>query len=514
MVENQVAAIADHTGANVILLSGGRNDGLRESTIKRCHVRCIAGLEYDDVTAQKSPNFHWDHDLQSRGRLLAKAIADELADAGCELDQTILHWHNHSLGKNAAAPIAIEVLASEYGFRTLLQLHDFAEDFRPENYVKLIHAAQASDTEPVNRYLYPINSMIRYATLTSGDADLLRHVGIPAAKIDVLPNGVQLPAGERPDATDALNKIRAAAQLPADSSWCVYPVRGIRRKNVGEFMLLSRWMPDNMYSGLTLPPTTPIERASYERWKHLGSKLAPRTVFDAGTFDGISFLDNLAASSFILSTSAAEGFGMAFLEPWLANRGVVARRLPHVTDDFGRAGVKLNRLYDAVWIPGSTEWIAECRKETQQIFDQAWQSLATRLDTTFALQWNDPPEHLSGQAIDFAQLTTNRQIEVLKRLSNDQGFDQATQTINSMLVESLQAPFDAITLRANRDQIATAYSLQTTADRLIQTYQQLTNQATAVDSVHNQQPDHNKSLVEAICHQRPFFPCRVETEIA
>ena len=149
-----------------------------------------------------------------------------------------------------------------------------------------------------------------------------------------------------PDHDVCAQKVRLAAQLDANTQWILYPVRGIRRKNIGEFCLLSMLMPEHAVLGVTLPPTTAIEAESYLRWKAFAQTYAPRAVFDAGTWPAVPFLENLAASRRVVSTSVAEGFGMAFLEPWLAGRGVVARRLPGVVDDFEENGLQLDRFYD------------------------------------------------------------------------------------------------------------------------------------------------------------------------
>ena len=58
-------------------------------------------------------------------------------------DQTLLQLHNHALGKNIGWTSFVPQLA-QAGYRTLLQIHDFAEDFRPGNYQALL-SGLASD---------------------------------------------------------------------------------------------------------------------------------------------------------------------------------------------------------------------------------------------------------------------------------------------------------------------------------------------------------------------------------
>ncbi|MDM4017166.1 hypothetical protein [Roseiconus lacunae] len=527
VVENQVAALVRHGTANICLLSGGRNEGLSASTETHADVRRIEGLDYDSVM-QTQAGGTLESDLLSRGLELAKLIHASLSGIGWVPDRSVLHWHNHSLGKNVAIPIAIGVLANRFGYRQVLQIHDFAEDFRPENYGRLIQAAMdAGYANPagktnehelpgpasVNRFLFPVAASIRYATLTSGDATLLSQIGVEANSIDVLPNGVALDIHSMMGREEARKKLLSAAALPSEATWCVYPVRGIRRKNVGEFLLLSRLMPEGLYSGLTLPPTTPIELASYERWKAVADRFAPRAVFDAGIIPGVSFVDNLAACSFVLSTSAAEGFGMAFLEPWLARRGVVARRLSHVTDDFQRAGVDLDRLYDAVEIPGSAAWVTECLQESGEAYRNAWKPIRDRFGDQFVgASTSESDRAIATHHIDFARLIPKRQIEVLRRMDADKGFEDEIRAANPVLGRSISTPFADQQLERNHDQIGHAYSIEATAQRLVRVYQRFGDSSGSESFLHASHSD--QSLATLINRSRPFFPCRVESEIA
>lgn len=520
VVENHVAGLADRFGGEIVLVSGGRNDGLSSATLGRTKQLVIEQLDYD-VVRKESPT---DGGSNSNGEALrasAGSIAEQidsgLRSLGLSPETTLLHWHNHSLGKNVATPIAIKQLSVDRGYRQLLQIHDFAEDFRPENYLRVVAAAesvsseQAFSSDAVNAYSFPNSPLIRYATLTSGDADVLRELGIADERIHVLPNSVTLGANGLPDAEESLTKIQRAAGLPPDARWCVYPVRGIRRKNLGEFLLLSRLTPANTYAGITLAPATDIESWSYERWRRVAREVAPMAVFDAGTYEGVSFQDNLAAADFIVSTSVAEGFGMAFLEPWLAHRGVIARRLPGVVRDFTQSGVKLDRFYRAIEIPGDKGWIAACRRESSQAFCEAWSELPQRFGESFRVEAMDV--EVDGATIDFATLTTKRQIEVLNRMASDEGFQVSVAEHNIDLVRWLAEPFERSVLDDNADLIMQKYSTVESARKLGAIYQSLL-QTSAATNGETIALNLNASVVEMICGKRTYFPCRTEWEIA
>ena len=516
VVDNHVAALTDLIDGQIVLVSGGRNDGLSTATRERTKQLVIEGFDYDDLTRGECSRSDFDTDLVMRADRIAGRIATGLASSGFSSDDTVLHWHNHSLGKNVAAPLVIKTLAANEGFRQLLQIHDFAEDFRPENYLRLVQAAEQRGQIPfveddVNQFCYPNSPLVHYATLTSGDASVLTRLSIDDARIHLLPNCVTLGEDDLPDPLESLEKVRQSASLPSDARWCVYPVRGIRRKNVGEFLLLSRLLPDATYAGITLPPATPIEKDSYQRWREIGAIVSPKAIFDAGTFDGLSFHENLAASDFIVSTSVAEGFGMAFLEPWLADRGVIARRLPNVVNDFESAGVSLNRFYDSVAIPGDVTWIADCRRESSEAFIEAWQKLPDLYGQAWKVDQADPDR--DPKTIDFATLTPRRQIEVLTRMSQDLGFENAIKGLNDGLVDWLSEPFRQSDLDQNRQLIASKYSLQLSGNRLISIYRGLVENQTC-DSGQGESLAMNASVVEMICGERTYFPCRTEWEIA
>ncbi len=146
----------------------------------------IAGFDYD-------PQEFSGNSLSGRAQAMVRDLEAELANHGIAKDNSVLHWHNHSLGKNTAAPAAIRLLA-ESGWRILLQIHDFAEDNRPENYRRLIQATGAESKSEIDQYLYPVGSQIHYATLTRADAAVLCEVGIPETRTHCLPNSVVLPS--------------------------------------------------------------------------------------------------------------------------------------------------------------------------------------------------------------------------------------------------------------------------------------------------------------------------------
>jgi hypothetical protein len=62
--------------------------------------------------------------------------------------------------------------------------------------------------------------------------------------------------------------------------------------------------------------------------------------------------DLYRAADLVITTSVLEGFGFAYIEPWLLDRAVIGRSIPYITPDFQAAGMKLGHLYNALIVDG------------------------------------------------------------------------------------------------------------------------------------------------------------------
>ncbi|MFP6888011.1 MAG: hypothetical protein VB997_10625, partial [Opitutales bacterium] len=191
------------------------------------------------------------------------------------------HIHNHSLGKNPALTEAVHQLA-EQGHALLLHLHDFAEDGRPDN-----HQALAG----IHPHLYPAGSRIRYATLNQRDYSYLKDLtsGHPAPHL--LPNAIPEPFGITPADENA--------DLP--ENLYLYPVRAVRRKNLGELALLAASYPEFHFAN-SLGPTNPAFRPTYQYWKNFATERKLPITFGIGDDLPLSFQQIVGNSHALLTT--------------------------------------------------------------------------------------------------------------------------------------------------------------------------------------------------------------------
>lgn len=328
----------------IAILYGGRREAWSDAIVwpgRPLDVQLIPvdSLEYDAVRQIPKAN----------PGTLARHLDAALRRLGMAPDETILHAHNHALGKNASLPGALVRLA-EAGYRLLLQIHDFAEDFRPDNYRHLADMLQARSPDVLAERLYPQAPHIHYAVLNGRDRGILHDVFPDAARVHWLPNPIEGP-GRLPHQGASRQKIVQRLGVSEHLPLVIYPVRGIRRKNVGEMLLWSAVLKDEASFAVTLRPINRVERVGFDPWVVLAERLGLPCRFGTGEAAGLQYLDNLAASDILLTTSVAEGFGMVFLEASLSGRPLVGRDLPDITADFRRQGVRFPWLSPTIRFP-------------------------------------------------------------------------------------------------------------------------------------------------------------------
>ncbi len=415
-------------------------------------VAVLPGLAYEERRARQSPD------------RLAAVMACAARDAlGGEPD--LWHVHNHSLGKNIALPGALLRLARD-GHALLLQPHDFAEDGRPALYGRLREQLANGDIGRLSALLYPLAPQVHYATLNWRDRGFLAAAGVPAAQLHVLPNAVSagdLPAGGSPGANAAPKTGVGGARL-----W-LYPTRAIRRKNLGELLLWAALAGPADHFAATQAPQNPQERPNYEHWVALARELDLPVSFAVGT-GVVDFPALIARSHALLTTSIAEGFGLAFLEPWLLGRPLVGRDLPEITADFSDAGVRLPGLYARLEVP--LAWLDSARLRA------AFATAAQRRAAAYGQPATDSAERAWHSAvrdlhIDFGRLDERAQEQVIRRL----GADREART--ELRPQALASTAASESIAANRAAIAREYSVAGFGARLAAAY---TEVAAAVPS--------------------------------
>lgn len=307
-------------GIEVAIVVG--EDPAASAAVADLPVRVVAGLGYAD----------------DAGPLTAVALAATLREAAAAAlggPPDIWHFHNHALGKNVLLAEVVTLLA-EAGERLVLQLHDLVEDGRPQNHARTVRC----------RTLYPTGPRIGYLFVNSRDGARFCQAGLSESSAVLLPNASGIgPRVPHPD------------NQPIAGSWVVYPVRGIRRKNLGEVVLLAALAPPGVSFAVTAAPVAAEWLAIHDAWRAFAlNRQLPVEFAVVGRLEptagaGTSLEAWLSHASQWLTTSVAEGFGFAFLDAIALGKPLIGRNLPHLATDWAAAGLHCDGLYDRILVP-------------------------------------------------------------------------------------------------------------------------------------------------------------------
>lgn len=424
--------ILTERGDEVVILSG--EPALPDA--KQTGVRVVPALNY----------------RKTGSPVVAESLAEHLKkEAAAHFGGTpdVWHFHNPTLAKNVLFPSVIRELASQ-GERVVLQLHDFSEDGRPGNYT-----SQRSffDSESCfEETLYPTAKQIHYATINQRDHDFLKAAGIAGANLHVIPNAipdldVKTTPEERPFSRGKL--------------FALYPSRGIRRKNLGELLLLALIYGDRIDFATSLRPENPEWQKIHDGWVALAAELELPVTFGIAEAAGHSFGDLLGWSDFIVTTSIAEGFGLAFLEPWIIGKPVMGRDLPDITRDFSANGIEMGNLYRRIDLP--IEWLdeGELTAAIESMLRRSYLAYDCQLPRSAVKQtlkaW------VTKGRIDFGVLSEPFQIGILRKLRQDPAL------LDRISIPPL-ALYTGREIAERRDLIRKVYSLENYGDRLEKMY--------------------------------------------
>lgn len=332
---------------------------------------------------------------------------------------SFIHAHNLNLGKNPVLTLAVSDMNAE-GYRLFNHCHDFAED-RPPNmdyFEKIIKGHFGKNPEEV---MYPVRPDYLFGTLNSFDRERIIRKGIPEDQVILLPNPVHFEQQHHCNKKQAKADLCDELGLDTAKTMITYPVRVIRRKNIGEFILLAVLFEEEANWLVTQPPKNPQEITHYEQWKQLCNDLNIPVHWEVGT--KVDFEKLLIGTDVCISTSIREGFGMVFLEPWLPGTPVMGRNIGYVTKDLIASGVDFPLLYD-------------------------------KLDVK-----------INGTIHDFGEIDPQKQQNFIHRIRNDRSEKKKIRNMNP----GLKIMFDKVTddlIQKNQETIKAKYSLENYASRL------------------------------------------------
>lgn len=336
-----------------------------------------------------------------------RGLAQLLGDAGPEA--TLVWAHNLSLGRNLLFARELARVCAARELPLLAHQHDWWFDQRWGRWPEMRRAGFRT-LEAVARALFG-GATVQHLVINAADAAMLR----PALgrRVAWLPNPVDPPAPVPARSCAAAHRW-LQQQVPRGAPVWLVPARLLRRKNLAEALLLTRWLRPGAWL------VTTGGASSAEEQPYAGRLAAAARAHDWPVRLGVLAGDEsakpglpalMAASEALLLTSLGEGFGLPYLEAAAARRPLLARALPNIAPDLARFGFRFPQTYDEVLIPPELfDWRAE-RGRQAQLF-RAWR----RTVPAPYRRWVRAPHLLeTGQPgpVPFSRLTLSAQLEVL-----------------------------------------------------------------------------------------------------
>lgn len=376
------------------------------------------------------PAFHYFSESRVRPETLRRSIRaalDRLLPAESP-EETVIWVHNLGLARNLLLADELRRITKERAIRLLSHHHDFWFENRWARWPEM-QACGFHRLPEIARAVFALAPGQGLATINRMDQAVLERK-MPG-RVFWMPN---LVARSHPLPKAKIHRSRKTlASLLGDNGpvWLV-PTRFLRRKNLAEAVLLTRWLRPEGWLVTTAGVSSPDEKPYAQRLDEAARQGNWRVRFrflEDRREDRVGFEDVVAAAEVLLLTSVQEGFGLPYLEASAAGKPLLARRLPNVSPDLKSLGFRFPHLYDDLFIsPALFDFPGEQKR--QQALWQKWKSSLPAVCRRLA----EPPM-LCGQEPDapapFSRLTLTAQLEVLRHPPEDSW--EACKTWNPLL---------------------------------------------------------------------------------
>jgi glycosyltransferase involved in cell wall biosynthesis len=321
--------------------------------------------------------------------------------------------HNIGLGRNLPLADTLQAVCVARRVPLVLHHHDWWFDNRWARWPEMRRSGFRS-LAAVAGAILPVAPGVKHAAINHADTSVLAgHFGSFAGW---LPNPAA-PAARPPAARvrDARRWLRET--LGDDGPVWIVPCRLLRRKNLAEALLLTRWLRPEAW----LVTTGGVSSADEHAYAATLGQAARRHDWRlrlgvlAGSEVGKPAVDALlGASEAVLLTSLQEGFGLPNLEAAAAGRPLLARTLRNIAPDLARFGFRFPQAYDDVQIdPALFDWRAE--RERQRERWRAWRAGLPAHCRALAGRPALLATRAAPATVPFSRLTLTAQLEVLAR---------------------------------------------------------------------------------------------------
>lgn len=471
----------------------------------------IAELNYDPAPAKNKAEF-----LRTASKLKDQ-IAYSINYGKCNVNfetcdintPFIFHLHGVPLGKNPYLCAAIWMLAEEYARQKrpvwfLNQVHDFAENSRPEMLKRMQKCTGKYDPVFAAKIMYPNTRNMFYATINSRDAENLQMIGIAPSRIFFLPNSIDTKFfTAKPITKEKQYKQQLLKRIKEYSKKNLYffdekkkillsPLKLMRRKNNAETILLLMALnhfEDNYQLMITLEPGTGKDVDYANKIKEfikinrlpvvigLGNEFisqSEKRKRKGKRVEEFTLPDVFALSDAIFTTSIIEGFGFCFHEGWLTGKAVMGRKLPYVCNDFEKNGLDFKHLYKKLWV--KLDWIKNAERRINEVYYKDANYLRKSQNMKI-ISKKSVKRYVSNikfykvgrdKCIDFKDLNLEMQLEAMGEIFADDKkiakFIKLNPTIKRMHNMLMRKPKTLIEF--NKKKVIEKYGLKAKAERL------------------------------------------------
>lgn len=320
--------------------------------------------------------------------------------------------HNLGIARNLVLSAELARACEQRGIPLLSHHHDWWFDNRWLRWPEMRRSG-ATNLTAAARIVFPATPTIRHLAINHADAAVLRR-HFPG-RTQWLPN----PASRaRPPIRSRVQHAHRwlRTQLGGRNApvWLL-PCRLLRRKNIAEALLLTRWLRPETCLVTTGGVSSQDEQAYFHkldlaaRRHHWPLRLA---VLARNEPHQPSVAELLAASECVLLTSIQEGFGLPYLEAAAAGRPLIARSLPNIAPDLAKFGFRFPQGYDEIHVPTNLfDWTAERARQAKK-FDR-WRKHLPAVLRRQAIKPVVLDTITKPEAVPFSRLTLPAQLEVL-----------------------------------------------------------------------------------------------------
>lgn len=341
---------------------------------------------------------------------LARTLEEILA--GADARNCLVWAHNLAIGRNLLLTQELAHACAARGITLISHHHDWWFDNRWLRWPEIRRSGFAT-LDRVAGCIFPKTATLRHATINHQEAAILaRHLPKATTWLPNLATRSEVPSPARVRAARQwLQQRLATRRAPV---W-ILPCRLLRRKNVAEALLLTRWLRPEAWLVTTGGVSSADERAYFEKLNHAARQ--HHWPLRLGVLQGDetkkpTVAELMAASEAVLLTSIQEGFGLPYLEAAAARRPLLARSLPNIAPDLRQFGFRFPQVYDEILVATELfDWKAERRRQ-QKLFAR-WRNHLPRVPRRTVGKPVLLADATRPPAVPFSRLTLTAQLEVL-----------------------------------------------------------------------------------------------------